>query len=380
MATAYAQINPNLIRWARERADLTLGMLATKLQTTEDKLNAWENGKKQITMRKAMELAEKTYIPFGYLFLKEQPLERLPIPDLRTVDGEPLKKPSAELYKVVQRTITKQAWYKEYALEQELQPLKFVGRYNVNTPPNDIVRDMRAELNVEPHPTRGNWEDYHKALIKKIDALGVLVMRQGNLGHHTKPLYVSEFRGFAIADELAPVIFLNLADAPVARLFTLIHELAHIWIGESGVSDGSNSTHRKEEILCNAVAAEFLVPGDEFKIHWKILEDWRDNLVHLEAHFHVSQWVLARRALTFDFITQAQYHKFITFLKKQYDEREKKSGGPTYYVTLKSQTSDKFARAVLSETLSGKVLLRDAGQLLGIKPDKINKFAKGYDF
>lgn len=380
MATAYAQVNPNIIRWARERADLTLGMLATKLQTTEDKLEAWELGAKPITMRKAMALAEKTYIPFGYLFLNAPPEDKLPIPDLRTVDGEPLKKPSAELYKVVQNTITKQNWYKDYTREQELEPLNFVGRFNLNSSPQKIVNDMREELDIAPHPTRGSWEDYHKYLIKRIEILGVLVMRQGSLGHHTKPLHVSEFRGFAIADKFAPVIFINLADTPVARLFTLIHELAHIWIGQSGVSDGSSSTHRKEEVLCNAVAAEFLVPGEEFKNKWQKLDNWKDNLPTLETHFHVSQWVLARRALTCNYITQSEYHKFITLLKKQYDERERKGSGPSYYVTLKSQTSDKLARAVLSETLSGRVLLRDAGQLLGIKPDKITKFAKGFDF
>jgi Zn-dependent peptidase ImmA (M78 family) len=380
MATAYAQVNPNIIRWARERADLTLGMLATKLQTTEDKLEAWELGAKPITMRKAMALADKTYIPFGYLFLNTPPEDRLPIPDLRTIDGEPLKKPSAELYKVVQNTITKQNWYKDYTREQELEPLEFVGRFNLNNSPQAIVNDMREELDIAPHPTRGSWEDYHKDLIKRIEVLGVLVMRQGSLGHHTKPLNVSEFRGFAIADKFAPVIFINLADAPVARLFTLIHELAHIWIGQSGVSDGSSSAHRKEEILCNAIAAEFLVPGTEFKNKWQVRDNWQENLPPLEAHFHVSQWVLARRALSFNYITQSEYHKFITLLRKQYDERERKGSGPSYYVTLKSQTSDKLARAVLSETLSGRVLLRDAGQLLGIKPDKITKFAKGFDF
>lgn len=380
MATAYAQVNPNIIRWARERADLTLGMLATKLQTTEDKLEAWEMGEKPITMRKAMALAEKTFIPFGYLFLDTPPEDRLPIPDLRTVDGEPLKKPSAELYKVVQNTITKQNWYKDYTREQELEPLNFVGRFSLNTSPKTIVDDMREELSIPPHPTRGSWEDYHKDLIKRIEGIGILVMRQSHLGHHTKPLNVNEFRGFAISDALAPVIFINLADAPVARLFTLIHELAHIWIGQSGVSDGSSSTHRNEEILCNAVAAEFLVPGEEFKRKWQKRDNWKDNLPALESHFHVSQWVLARRALTYSYITQNEYHQFITFLKKQYDERERVGSGPSYYVTLKSQTSDKFARAVLSETLSGRVLLRDAGQLLGIKPDKITKFAKGFDF
>jgi Zn-dependent peptidase ImmA (M78 family) len=367
------------MRWARERADLTLGMLAVKLQTTEDKLSAWESGEKPITMRKAMALAEKTYIPFGYLFLKEKPVDKLPIPDLRTIDGEPIRKPSAELFKVVQTIVSKQSWYKDYQKHQDAPPLEYVGRFTIKDSPKKIVDDMRQELNIEPHPTRGKWEDYHKLLIKRIEDIGVLVTRQGSMGHHTKPLHVNEFRGFAIADKQVPVIFINLADAPVARLFTLIHELAHIWIGQSGVSDGSEVAHRKEEILCNAVAAEFLVPGVEFQKHWRNFNDWRENLVGLESHFHVSQWALARRALTLNYITRDEYQKFIAFLKKKYDDRDKTGGGPTYYTTLKSQTSERFARALLSETLSGNVLLRDAGHLLGIKPNKITKFAKEFN-
>jgi Zn-dependent peptidase ImmA (M78 family) len=378
MATAYANVNPDLLRWARERADLTIAMLARKLQTSEEKLDAWERGEKPITMRKAMELADKTFVPFGYLFLKEQPIERLPIPDLRTVDGEEIRKPSAELIKIIQNILIRQRWYADHIKNEGNEELSFMGRFNVNSSAMSIVKDMREWLKVASNPDRGTWEDYHKDLIHRIETLGILVMRQGNLGHHTKPLNVNEFRGFAIADKYAPIIFINLADAPAARLFTLIHELAHIWIGESGVSDGSVAAQRKEEILCNAVAAEFLVPGNEFKKQWKNTENWIDNLPELEKYFHVSQWVLARRALSFNFISHADYHRFVTALKKAFDDRERKGSGPSYYVTLKSQTSTRFAEALLPETLSGNVLLRDAGSMLGVKPDKIEKLAKEF--
>src|SRR5699024_535018 len=106
---------------------------------------------------------------------------------------------------------------------------------------------------------RGTWEDYFRLLVQRIEQAGILVMRESYIHHHTRPLSVQEFRGFAIADALAPVVFINQADAPAARLFTLIHELAHIWIGQTGVSDANPQTKRKEEIFCNAVAAEFLV-------------------------------------------------------------------------------------------------------------------------
>lgn len=183
-----------------------------------------------------------------------------------------------------------------------------------------------------------------------------------------------------MVDDYAPIIFVNHADAPGARLFTLIHELCHIWIGQSGISDGGANSHRKEEVLCNAVAAEFLVPANEFKAMWSHeYDDWRDNLPALEAHFHVSTWALARRALTLGFIEHQDYLVYIKKLQKDHQDRPvKKGSGPDYYKVKKSQISNLFSKAVVSEALSGQLLLRDASHLLdGIKPGKIAHFAEG---
>ncbi|VTT28116.1 Domain of uncharacterised function (DUF955) [Klebsiella pneumoniae] len=161
-------------------------------------------------------------------------------------------------------------------------------------------------------------------------------------------------------------------------MFTLIHELCHIWIGQSGVSDGGTATHLKEEILCNAVAAEFLVPATEFLTHWQPgYENWQDNLPHLEQHFHVSRWVLARRALTLQLIDQQEYELFIHQQQSAFAERDKGTGSPDYYRTKKAQISTSFSRAVVSQALSGQLLLRDAGDLLdGMKPASIVRFAQ----
>jgi Zn-dependent peptidase ImmA (M78 family)/transcriptional regulator with XRE-family HTH domain len=375
MATAFAHINPDIVAWARDRAQLSTSKLAELIGTKEDKIIAWELGEKQPTFKQAKTIADKTYIPFGYLFLKEKPLEELPIPDLRTVDGKTLKKPSAELIKTIKTMLSRQDWFADYLKSQDIEENPTVGRFSIDSPVDVIVKDMREKLGVNLFPTRGKWDNYLTDLIKKIESLGIMVMRQGNMGHHTKPLLVEEFRGFAIFHKAAPVIFINTADAPKARLFTLIHELAHIWIGESGVSDAKPNTHRKEEILCNAVAAEFLVPEEELKKHWQELEDWRDNLAPLEANFRVSTWVLARRALTLDYITIGQYRQYIAFVKKQFEDEES-SGIVPYYRVVSSQISNQFSKAIVSETLSGRVLLRDAGNLLNVKPNNVKKLAR----
>lgn len=372
-----AKINTDMLVWARERSGIAVPEFARKCGVSEEKLNKWESGQLPLTFKQAMTYAGKAHVPFGYLFLAQPPVDNLPIPDLRTIDSQGCQKPSAELLDLIKLMLQRQEWYKEYLKMQFAEPNPIVGKFSAKDGVAAIVQNMRSKLGVGEHPDRGKWDDYYRDLVSRIEAVGILVMRQSYLGHHTRPLRVEEFRGFAIADNYAPIIFVNHADALGARLFTLIHELCHIWIGQSGISDGSTKTQRKEEILCNEVAAEFLVPAEEFKSLWKTdFDSWQANLPPLETHFHVSTWTLARRALTLNFITNAQYHRFIMAQQATYKDRES-SSGPTYYQTKKAQLSNRFSRAVVSEALSGQLLLREASQLLdGIKPSKIVNFAK----
>ena len=372
-----ANINTDMLTWARERSGISVPDFARRCGISEERLREWESGERKLTFNQAMRFAEKAHVPFGYLFLAKPPEEVLPIPDLRTLEGQGVQRPSAELLDLVKLMMQRQEWYREYLQQHFAQANPYVGRASYSDSVESIVEDIRACLGVEPHPTRGKWDDYYRDLVQRIESLGILVMRQGNLGHHSRPLNVEEFRGFAIVDEYAPIIFVNHSDALGARLFTLIHELCHIWIGQSGISDGNTNTHRQEEVLCNAVAAEFLVPAQEFRALWQQdSESWEDNLPPLEAHFHVSTWALARRALTLNFISQQEYGRYI-FEQKMRHEQRKGSGGPTYYQTKKAQISRQFSQAVVGEALSGQLLLREAGELLGgIKPGKIETFAR----
>lgn len=376
---ATANINTAMLTWARERSGCSVSDFAHKLMIDEERLLKWESGEQTLTFNQAMQFADKAHVPFGYLFLLHPPVETLLIPDLRTVEGKPVNRPSAELLDVVKLMLQRQEWYREYLKQQFIEPNPYVGRFSVQDDVKTIVESIRKVLNLASHPKRGNSDDYYRDLVNRIESVGILVMRQANLGHFTRPLRVEEFRGFAITDEYAPIIFVNHADAPGARLFTLIHELCHIWIGQSGISDGDTHASRSEEVLCNAVAAELLVPAEEFQLLWQQdKETWQDNLPLLENHFRVSSWVLARRALTLGFIQHDAYSRFIAKLKAAWLEREKnEKGGPTYYKTKKAQISQPFSRAVVGQALSGQLLLREASMLLdGIKPAKIPGFAK----
>lgn len=372
-----AKINKAMLSWARERSGFTLPEFAQKLGVTDEKLTQWEAGERELTFVQAMAFADKAHVPFGYLFLHQPPVENLPIPDLRTIGSAELRRPSAELIDLLKNMLECQDWYRDYARNQLLQPVDLVGSFRIEQGVAAVVADMRAKLQIPPHPKRGTWVEYYRDLVQRIERLGILVMRQSSLGHHSRPFSVDEFRGFALCDEFAPIIFVNHADAPGARLFTLIHELCHIWIGQTGVSDGNANSHRVEEQFCNAVAVEMLVPTDEFLRHWrKDVEMWQKNLPELEAQFHVSTWALARKALTLGLIRQDEYGAYIKAQTDAYKDKQAEAGGPSYFKTKKAQISQLFSKAVVSEALNGKLLLRDAGWMLGMKPANVAKFAQ----
>lgn len=373
---ARAQINPQLLTWARERAGLDTADIARKLHVPEDRVLAWEQGDARPTFRQAENYASGTFVPLGYLFLREPPEEDLPIPDLRTVGDRRRPSLSVNLRDTLKDVIRRQLWYREYQQDRDADPVPIVGCMANATTVETIVTSMREQLGVPAHPERGTWEQYFRDLIDRIEALGVLVMRTNIVGTNThRPLDVDEFRGFAIADPLAPVIFINTADYPPARLFTLIHELTHIWLGESGISDADPDSADELEKRCNAVAAEFLVPEAEFRGLWQAHEDWRHNLPFISAHFHVSEWVIARRARELDFISDDQYRHYVR--ERLAEHRKRERDGPVPFPTVqKSRIGQRFAQAVASEALSGRLLLRDAHRLTGIKPNKLAEFAR----
>ncbi|AZC30099.1 DNA-binding protein [Pseudomonas chlororaphis subsp. piscium] len=370
-----ALINPQILRWARSRARISTGTLAKSLGTAEDNVLAWEDGIKRPTFNQAMNYAHHTHIPFGYLYLAHPPVEDLPLPDLRTVNGrEPSY--SLALRDTIRWAMERQEWYRDWLKTQGYEENEIVGRHSMHDGVMAVVSSMRKELQLPELPRRGTFDDYFSELVKNIENIGVLVMRNSIVNNNTsRPLSVDEFRGFAISDKIAPLIFINTGDCPEARLFTLIHELAHIWIGKSGVSDSEPQSQMNEEEFCNAVAAEFLTPERAFRAIWKQLEDWKENLPLITRTFHVSEWVAARRALTCGFITKLEYGKFIAEKIATYKARNK-DGAPPYNRLQTGRVSKALAAAVASEALSGGMLLRDAARLIGIKPHKISEYSK----
>ena len=375
MTHAHAHINPAMLRWARDRIGLDLNDAATAAGVKPEQFQLWEEGEAQPTFRQAQVVAQALHTPFGFFFLNQAPAEDALLPDLRTVGGVPASRPSVDLIETVRHAMQRQAWFAEYLQEQGVQPLPFVGRFSAATDPAQVAHDIREVLGVDVEHGQRKWDVYYRELIEAAERVGVLVMRSGIVGNNThRRLDVGEFRGFAICHPLAPVVFINSSDAPSARLFTLLHELAHIWLGSSGISNAAPGNTRREEVACNAVAGEFLAPSQLFAELWAVgPQDLNARVAELAQRFHVSGFVVIRRALDLGLVDREVY---AAFYRAELDAfLAAGGGGGSFYRNAGAKNSARFARAVIAEAFSGRLLLRDAGRLLGVQPSKIRDFA-----
>ncbi|MBF0152522.1 MAG: ImmA/IrrE family metallo-endopeptidase [Magnetococcales bacterium] len=373
-------VKPTMLRWARERAALSEEQLANKLNVPTSRLLAWEGGLKSPTFKQAEKIAQKTHVPFGCLFLPEPPPEVLPIPDLRTWEGIPLEQPSADFFDLIRNVMFQQDWYREYRLEYGADPLPFVGKFRLGADVQTVAEDIRRTLNMDHLLSAPNWEKHLGLLCDRCEEVGIWIMRAGYIGSNThRTLRVEEFRGFAISDPLVPLIFINGKDAKAAQIFTLAHELAHLWFGESGISnlrfdEAASGKHVRIERVCNRVAAELLVPRARFLAAWNSENSPNDNVLALTGAFKVSGVVIARRALDLGKIDNLTYRTFCQQeLKSWQKKQEKKTDGGNYYATLPIANGRKFTDAVLISAMSGKLLLRDAGGLLHMNPRTIQE-------
>src|SRR3989442_1987729 len=255
------EVKPELLSWARERAGYDLAALTHRFP----KLAGWEQGTTHPTLKQIEDFAKATHTPIGFLFLQEPPVERIPIPDFRTIGNERIARPSPDLLDTVYICQQRQEWYRDFARSMGDESVSFVGSLQVTGDVVQVAGSMRDALGFDVDERRRipTWTDALRRFIDQADALGVLIMVSGVVGsNNRRKLDPQEFRGFALADDLAPLVFINGADTKAAQMFTLAHELAHIWLGESALSDvgPASSPSHKVERWCNRVAAELLVP------------------------------------------------------------------------------------------------------------------------
>ena len=227
-----------------------------------------------------------------------------------------------------------------------------------------------------------NWKSAQTEIRKKIEAAGIFVSINGVVGNNIhRKLNPEEFRGFVLVDDYAPFIFVNNADSKGAQMFTLAHELAHVWLGSSAVFDLQylRPAENDIEILCNKIAAELLVPEQEIKHNWDEFANAPDPYKEASRHFKVSRIVVARRALDTNCIDQKAFNEFYSeYEKEQYKQDNDKSDGGDFYKTTNLRIGKKFAGNVIRAVEEGKILYRQAYRLTGLKSESFNKMKHLY--
>ncbi len=358
-----------VLQWAAQRARLNDDQLTSRFH----KWPMWLSGEASPTLKQLEDFARLTHTAFGYFFLPQPPELALPVPDFRTLRDAVLAEPSSDLLDTLYLCQQRQDWYRDHARLHGMTPMPFVGSAQLDETPLAVARRLRATLGLSAGERRQlpTWEAALRQLIAKAEDAGVMVMVSSVVGSNShRKLDVGEFRGFALADNLAPLVFLNGADSKAAQMFTLAHELAHVCLGATGVSDvqAGQVPEQQTERWCNQVAAELLMPLDELRLAHQPDAPIPDEIQRLARAFKVSTLVALRRLFDAGYIQQpALWQHYREEQDRLRTLKEGASGGGDFYRSLGARTSKRFARAIVVSTLEGLTSFPDAFRMLGVR-------------
>ena len=371
MSTRVENINKELIEWAIIRNGNSLEDFYAQNPMVE----SWIKGEKFPTVKQLENFTHKVHVPFGYMFLPQPPNEKITLSFFRTGKNS-TNKVSLNVFHTVQIIQDRQNWLTEYLEELNFPELEFVGKFNIKDNYIDIVNDIRNMLKLELDwaSKHNKWEEALDYLTLKIEEAGIIVTYNGIVGNNThRVIDVNECRGFVLVNKKAPFLFINSADAKAAQMFTIIHELAHVWLGKSAGFDNANLLPADDplELLCDKVAAELLVPEIYFIKKWETSQ----NFNYLSRIFKVSPIVIGRRALDLKLITFPRFMQFYNEYMNEIKERkDRQSSGGDFYATTKKRISLRFAAFVNNAVKENKLLYRDAYKLTNMKGETYNKF------
>ncbi|MDE2994605.1 MAG: XRE family transcriptional regulator, partial [Chloroflexota bacterium] len=371
-------LQPSVLRWARERAGISPEELARKIQVKPERVVEWEKSGR-ISIAQTDNLARSTHTPLGFLYLTEPPTDQLSIPDFRTrrQSGEP---PSPDLLETVESMQRRQSWMRDELIAEGAEPLDFIGAWRADDAPQEVARAMRDAFRFGDHKASGKfaWASTLRRLRDQAEHAGVLVVVNSVVGNNThRRLDPMEFQGFALVDEYAPLVFVNGADFKAAQMFTLAHELAHLLVGETGVSllqDFTPPNHATEQ-FCSQTAAEFLVPESELQHFWPTIEKEPDPYQAIAQRFKVSLLVAAHRTLDLDLIDRNAFADFYQKYRDQRWHKEKNSeqSGGNFWMTQRWRVGARFGSAVARAVRENRLPYREAYNLTGLRRDTFER-------
>jgi len=370
-------VAPEMLVWARKRS----GQQASDFARRFPKLQQWESGELAPTMRQLEDFAKATHTPVGFLFLPQPPVEEVPLPDFRTFGDEEVRTPTPDLLDTVYACELRQDWYRDFAEDRGYDEVELVGSLTVDRGAEEAAAQLRDLLGfgLARRVDFRTWSEALDGLRDHAEVAGVLVMINGVVGSDThRRLNPKEFRGFALADQLAPVVFINGADTKAAQIFSLAHELAHLALGGSALSRpdlAEMNMGSGVEAWCNRVAAELLVPLASIAEEYVASPDLTTELDRLAKFYKVSTLVVLRRIYDAGSMAWDVYRPaYEAELARVLQFAASSGSGGNFYNTEPIRVSRTFARALVTDTAEGRTLHRDAFRLLGLK--KVSTFAE----
>ena len=377
MPAVNVNIQPTILDWVYKQIDVD--QVGVDLM---EKISQWIAGTKTPTFGQVQALSRKSRIPLGYFFLSTPPEEDLSLLEFRTVDSLELVNPSRDLIDTMNEMSEIQDWMKAYRQEQGYGESLIVGSGKTIGDPMQLASKIREflEIDIDWQTDLNDTRDAFNYIRDKAEECGIVVMVNGIVGNNThRPLKINEFRAFAIADKIAPLIFINGVDSLGAKLFSLLHEIAHIAIGKNDLfNDRHGESVHPLEIICNKVAAEILVPRERFLKKWEESEGDPEEIINaLAKQFLCSTTVIARQALECGKIQRDLYKTIANRAIESYiEDKEKRSSGGDYYNTKESKLDKVFVRAICESINSGRLSYTEAYRLTNTSRKTFDKIAR----
>lgn len=365
--TVRVDVAPSVLSWALKVTGADEAGLHRRF-----KLDKWLAAEARPTLKQLQDFAKAAGVPFGYLLLPQPPPWSLPVPDFREgFEGAPM--PSANLVAVIGQSQRRQEWYRDYALGLGAERLAFVGSA-AEMRPIDAAAQIRDALDFHVSDRHGTWTDTRKALLRGFEALGGLTVATSMVENNTRrPLDENEFRGFALVDDIAPLVFANTHQTLNGQIFTLAHEFAHVWRGTSGIGNENPRSDGQSEIerWCNAVASEVLVPRDDLAVRLARVASapLTQALDTLAREFRCGTLVvlqaLHRTGMRHIENYTAAYDAEVTRLRNLGDASA--SGGGNHYNNQPLRVGERLSRALIADALEGRTPITEAMRLMSMK-------------
>ena len=365
--TVRVDVAPSVLSWALDVTGADEEVLHRRF-----KLDKWLAAEARPTLKQLQDFAKAAGVPFGYLLLPQPPAWSLPVPDFREgFEGVPT--PSANLIAVIGQSQRRQEWYRDYALGLGAEPLPFVGSA-AELQPIEAAAQIRSALDFQVSDRHGTWADTRKALLRSFEALGGLTVATSMVENNTRRhLDENEFRGFALVDDTAPLVFVNTHQTLNGQIFTLAHEFAHVWRGASGIGNEDPRSDGQSEIerWCNAVASEVLVPRDDLagrhaRVAGAPLTQALDTLAgEFRCGTLVVLQALHRTRVRHIENYTAAYDAEVARLRNLSESSESRGGD--HYNNQPFRVGERLSRALVADALEGRTPITEAMRLMSMK-------------